>query len=271
MDRKANGSPLRNIIAGMVIAAASAGAGFVAGRDSVRLPVPVVATEPAAPALPAPEVVETTLGRVDIIRLANVSADAASGGPAVEDTLEGRRFVVRIPFGCGPLTHGGPDQGATYAVEDETLRVRILPQDWTDVPWVASELSRREVVGAEGFWIPRPWTSTDTCPAHEPGLADPSSSLGIAQLFDSESSRVGQRRGRALEATVQVDAAEADFSKGLRLVIEGRVARWPGGRETVLCHASMAYDRPMCLIGTKLDGISIENASNGERLADWRL
>lgn len=271
MDRKANGSPLRNIIAGTVIAAASAGAGFVAGRDRVRIPAPVVVTEPATPVLPAPKVVEVTLGRADILRLASLAADAASGGSAVDDMMDGRRFVIRIPFGCGQLTDDGRDMGAAYSVEDETLRVRIQPQDWTDYPWVASELSRREAVGAEGFWIPRPWTGTETCPPDETEPADPSSSLGIAQLFDSQSSRVGQRRGRALEATVEVDAADADFSKGLRLVIEGRVVSWPGGRETVLCRAATAYERPVCLVGTKLDSVSIENASNGERLADWRL
>lgn len=271
MDRKADGSPLRNIIALSVIAAASGGAGFVAGRNSIDFPVSAVATEPAAPPPLAPTVSEITLGRVDIIRLADMAADAASGGSAVENMMDGRRFVIRIPFGCGQLTDGRIDKGETYTVEDETLRVRILPQDWTDLPWFANELSRRDVVGAEGFWIPRPWTSTETCPADETEPADSSSSLGIAQLFDSQSSRVGQRRGRALEATIQVDASAADFSKGLRLVIEGRLVTWPGGRETVLCRAAKAYDRPVCLVGTKLDSVSIENASSGERLAAWRL
>lgn len=273
MDRKANGSPLRNIIAGTVIAAAGAGAGYLAGRESVPPPGSVIATEPATAPLPAPEpaVPDVALDRADIIQLGNWAADAASGGPAVEHMLEGRRFVVRIPFGCGATAGSERDQGARYSVEEQTLRVRVLPQDWADLPWVASELSRRGALGAEGFWIPRPWTQGETCPSDEGDPADPTSSLGIAQMFDSDSSRVGQRRGRALEATVQLDADEADLSKGLKLVIEGRVARWPGGRETVLCRAAKAYERPVCLVGTKLDSISIENASNGDRLADWRF
>ena len=274
MDRKANGSPLRNIIATSIVVAAGAGAGFIAGRDSVRRPGPIVVTQPVAPApvaAPEPTVAEVTLGRADILRMATLAADAASGGTPVEDTMDGRRFVIRIPFGCGPTTGDDRDRSATYTVADETLRVRIEPQDWTDLPWVASELSRREADGAEGFWIPRPWTAAETCPPGAAEPTDPSSSLGIAQLFDSDSSRVGQRRGRALEATVQVDASAAEFSKGFRLVIEGRVVRWPGGRETVLCRGASAYERPVCLVGTTLDGVSIENASNGDRLADWRL
>ena len=83
------------------------------------------------------------------------------------------------------------------------------------------------------------------------------------QVFDADSSRVGQRRGRTLEATVQLDPEEADRGKGLSLVIEGRVARWPMGRETVLCRAAQVYKRPVCLVGAKLDTVSVENASNG--------
>jgi len=99
----------------------------------------------------------------------------------------------------------------------------------------------------------------------------PASSLGIAQLFDTDSSRVGQRRGRPLEATVQLDPDDTDLRKGLRLVLEGRVACWPTGRATVLCRATQAYNRPLCLISAKLDLIAVENASNGDRLADWRF
>lgn len=271
MDRKANGSPLRNIIAVTVIAAASVGAGFLAGRDSVPPPPPVTASKPEAAPPPSPVVADAALDRADIIRLANSAADAASGGPAVEDMFDGRRFVVRIPFGCGWRPGSEPDRGASYIIEDETLRVRVVPQEWTDLPWVASELSRRDAVEAEGFWIPRPWTQSETCPSGEGVAADPSSSLGLAQLFDSESSRVGQRRGRALEAIVHVDAGEVDLSKGLVQVIEGRVERWPGGQETVLCRAANPYERPVCLVATKLDSISIENALNGDQLADWRF
>lgn len=274
MDRKANGSSLRNIIAAAVVVTAVAGAGFIAGRDSVRLPEPIVVTQPAAPvsvAVPEPTVAEVTLGRADILRMASLAADAASGGAPVADTMDGRRFVIRIPFGCGLKFKDNGSRSAAYTVADETLRVRIQPQDWTDLPWVANEVLRREAVGAEGFWVPRPWTAAETCPPDAVEPTDLSSNLGIAQLFDADSSRVGQRRGRALEATVQVDPDEADFSKGFRLVVEGRVVQWPGGRETVLCRAASAYQRPVCLVGAKLDGISIENAANAERLADWRL
>lgn len=270
MDRKANGSPLRVIIAVAVLAAASAGMGYIAGRVSIDPETPAVRSEPTAPpSLPEPILPEVTLGRSDIIDLANSAADAVSGGPAVHDMMEGQRFILRIPFGCGQSAPDEGERAASYTVRDETVRVRVLPEDWTDVPWIASELSRRGAAGAEGFWIPRPWTGVEACPPGATEPADRSSTLGIAQVFDAASSRVEQRRGRALEATVQVGPDEADFSKGLRLVIEGRITRWPGGRATVLCHVAGAYQRPVCLVGTKLDRISIENPANDERLADW--
>lgn len=273
MDRDANGSRLRNIFAATVIGAALAGGGYLIGRNNHLPPAPVpipAAPSPVTPIVPAPPI-DITLQRADLIRLASAAADAASGGPAVKEMLEGKRFVIRIPFGCG--TFDSEEErafNARYTAEDRTLRIRVQPKDWTEIPWVAAELERREADRAEGFWVPRPWTQSETCPADQGDPANPASSLGIARVFDSESSRVGQRRGRPFEATVQLDD-DADRSKGLRLVLEGRVARWTMGRETVLCHASRAYERPLCLVGANLDSIAVENASNGERLADWRF
>jgi len=263
---------LRNIIAATVIGAALAGGGYLFGRNSIDAPAPVEAPRSAPAVVTSAVIPDITLRRTDLIRLSAEAADASSGGPAVEDMLDGRRFVIRIPFGCGDIT-GDEERayGARYTVEDRTLRIRVLPQDWTSLPWVAAELARHEADGAEGFWIPRPWTQGEMCPSGKGDPADPSSSLGIVQVFDSDSSRVGQRRGRPLEATVQLDPEEADLGKGLRLVIEGRVARWPMGRETVLCRAEQLYKRPVCLVGAKLDTVSVENASNGDRLADWRF
>ena len=273
MDRDDNGSRWRNIFAATVIGAALAGGGYLLGRDSDPPPDPVpirAAPSPATPIVPVAPI-DITLQRADLIRLAAAAADASTGGPAVEEMLEGERFVIRIPFGCGTLKSEEERAfNARYTAEDQTLRISVQPKDWTEIPWVAAELERRKADRAEGFWVPRPWTRSETCPADQGDPANPASSLGIAQVFDSESSRVGQRRGRPLEATVQLDDG-ADLSKGLRLILEGRVARWTMGRETVLCHASTAYERPLCLVGAKLDSIAVENASNGQRLADWRF
>lgn len=274
MDRDANGSRLRNIIAATVIGAALAGGGYLIGRNNDPPPAPVqirAAPSPVTPVVPSAPI-DVTLQRADLIRLAAAAADASSGGPSIEEMLEGKRFVIRIPFGCGELSNEKKRAfGARFTADDQTLRISVQPEDWTQLPWIAAELSRRDANGAEGFWIPRPWTQSETCPADKGDPANPASSLGIAQVFNADSSRVGQRRGRPFEATVQLDADDVDIGKGLRLVLEGRVARWSTGGETVLCRAAQAYERPLCLVSAKLDLIAVENASNGDRLADWRF
>ena len=130
MDRKADGSPLRNIIAATVMGAALAGGGYFFRRNSIDAPAPVEAT-PSAPAVVTSTVMpDITLRRTDLIRLSAEAADASSGGPAVEDMLEGRRFIIRVPFSCGDIT--GEEErayGARYTVEDRTLRIRVLQQD----------------------------------------------------------------------------------------------------------------------------------------------
>lgn len=274
MDRDANGSRLRNIIAATVIGAALAWGGYLIGRNDRPPPAPRQAQAPSSPVAPVDPLppIDVTLQRADLIRLAAAAADAASGGPPIENMLEGKRFVVRIPFGCGDL--GTQDErafGARFNAADQTLRIKVQPEDWTRLPWLAAELPRLEADGAEGFWVPRPWTQSDTCPSDQGDPANPASSLGIAQLFGTDSSRVAQRRGRPFEATVQLDADEVDLQKGLRLVLEGRVARWSAEGETVLCRAAQAYERPLCLVSAKLDLIAVENASTGDRLADWQL
>lgn len=299
MDRDANSSKLRNIIASAVIAAAAGAGGYMIGKGNAPAAAPAtkIEVEPAAPAAPA--MVDVALDRADIIRLANEAADAASGGPAIVDRLEGRRFTIRIPIGCGANAPGSATSPASYSIENDVLRITIQPQDWTALPWILRESERRQLAAAEGFWIPRPWTRSDSCPdlakasatiAPEPeptkiartrqdepvepvkpaAPAAAPSGLGIAVLYDSDSSRVGQIRGRALKATVPVNPANPDAGKALTLVLTGRVARWPGGSETVLCNARGPFDRPTCLVGAELDSIAIENAA-GARLADWQL
>lgn len=264
----------RNILAAGVIAVALAGLGYIAGRDSVEVPptpppavpAPVQRPEPAA----APDIL---LQRADLIRLAAAAADAAAGGPAVSENMAGRRFVIRLPFGCsGPSEDADAPFGWSYDAEEQTLRVRVTPQQWIEVPWVAERLEDRKVESVEGFWMPRPWTSSEACPAGQAAVpGERSSSLGIAHFFGAESSRVGQRRGRSLELVERVAAEQLRPGAGFHLLLEGRIAAVPGSEETVLCHTTAAYDRPACLIAAEFDRVAIENPATQRVLAQWQL
>lgn len=271
MNHKADGSSMRNILAAMVVAMAAGGAGYVLGRSETPTQSPQppeIEVTPVEPAVPV--VSNVTLGRADIIRLANEAADAASGGPSIADLLDGRRFLVRIPFGCEATDPKMAGNGATYSVDERALRVRVQPQDWAEFPWIKRVLSKEKAVAVEGFWIPRPWTRSAACLAETAGQPDRGSWLGLAQLFDTESSRVGQQDGRALEATIPTDSNDLDLSKGLTLVLSGRVASWPTGG-TVICDTAQQSERPTCLVGAELDSISVESARSGKRLSQWQV
>lgn len=264
----------RNILAAGVIAVALAAGGYLVGRGSVDIPPPPPPEAPVRPQMPEPAAVpDVLLQRADLIRLASGAADAAAGGPAVSDQMAGRRFVIRIPFGCaGPSENSETPLGWSYDAEEQRLRVRVTPQQWIEMPWVAGRLEGREVESVEGFWMPRPWTRSEACPAEPPAESGQrSSSLGIAQFFGPESSRVGQRRGRALQTVERLSPDELRPGAGFHLLLEGRIAQIPGGGSTVLCHATGAYDRPTCLIAAEFDRVAIENPATQRVLAQWQL
>lgn len=257
-----------------VIAAALAGGGYLAGRDSVRIPPPPAPEAPAPVPQSNPAVMpDILLQRADLIGLASAAADAAAGGPSVRDHLAGRRFVVCLPFGCaGPTEDAEMPFGWSYDAEEQTLRVRITPQQWIEAPWVAERLEGREVESVEGFWMPRPWTRSEACPPQAPAIpGEGSSSLGIAHFFGTDSSRVGQRRGKALQLVKRVPPEQLRSGSGFHLLLEGRIARVPGSEDTVLCHAAGAYDRPTCLIAAEFLRVAVENPATQEVLAEWQL
>ncbi len=281
MDRPSKGSRTRNFIAAAVIGVALAGGGYIVGKDSAVMPpappppeVPQATPEAAEPVIP-----EVLLQRADLIQLAAAASDALSGGPTPGNELAGRRFIVRIPFGCGgPAADDMAPLGWRYDAESKTLRVRVTPQDWGKVPWLNERLDGGAIEAIEGFWLPRPWTRSEACPAAAAGVVigpslagERASSLGIAQFFGPDSSRVGQRRGRALEAVARIEPERIPGERGLHLVLEGRVAQVPGGQEAALCHAATAYDRPTCLISAEFERVAIENPVTQKSIADWRL
>ena len=57
---------------------------------------------------------------------------------------------------------------------------------------------------------------------------------------------------------------------GFRLLLEGRLAALPKGG-TVICHGEATYRRPTCLISAEFDRVAIENAADGDLLAERQL
>src|SRR5699024_1393178 len=92
------------------------------------------------------------------------------------------------------------------------------------------------VEAIEGFWIRRPWTSSEDCPVGgnrptalgvEPVML-PGQTLALGQIFFADGARRGRRNDAPYETSVRVPENELDASEGFRLRIRGRIVRTRG-------------------------------------------
>jgi hypothetical protein len=283
MDRSPKGSRVRDWAAAAVVAISLAGVGYLVGRGPQPAPPP----QPPEVTKPTPEpavVPDPVLGRADLIGIAASAADAFAGGPKVSGSSAGRRFSIRMPFGCDGSSEKGFTTGWSYDEASKTLRVRVTPLDWSDEDWIASALPGEEEFVVEGFWLPRPWTSSETCPVRQAkpdgkdadssegpvGKVDEIATVGLAQFLGEDSNRNRQRRGRPLEVVANIEPDEIPVD-GLQLVFEGRIGNVPGGRSPTLCHADSINVRPSCLVAVEFERISVLNPASGEEIANWRM
>jgi hypothetical protein len=260
------------------------GGGFLLGRGTTErapaaAPAPVVAPAP----VPAPAPERGVLGRADLIALAATAGDAAArGGDAMAqiNAAAGRRFEVRLPFGCsGPA---GEDSSAamrwTYDADDRTLRVQASPVAWTADQWWRAD-APAGVDTIEGYWIMRPWTASEACPKGDDRPAAigleavtlPGQTLALGQVFAAERSRDAMRDGKPYQAVVRVAEDRLDTSQGFHLRVSGRITRIPGGGPVRCQQPAGPEQRPICLIGMVLDEVAIENPATDETLATWSV
>ncbi|QIK95607.1 hypothetical protein G7076_03150 [Sphingomonas sp. HDW15A] len=161
----------------------------------------------------------------------------------------------------------------------------MSPLDWNEKDWIASALPKEDDFVVEGYWLPRPWTSSESCPvrpadaesddakAGVENLPDPieaESTVGLAQFLGKDSNRSRQRRGRPLEVVVSMEPEEVPAG-GLQLGFEGRIANVPGRRSPTLCRADSVNTRPSCLIAVEMERVSVLNPVTGQEIANWRF
>lgn len=274
----------RLVLAGALGAAiAVGGAGFLLGRATSERP-PAAAAPPVALAVPKPppeSVASGVLGRADLIALAAAAADAAAAGrdPGPEIAqADGRRFELRLPFGCsGPAGEDGAGaMGWRYDSKEQALRIQVDPNIWTAQDWWPADAASG-VEAIEGFWIERSWTSSEACPEGRPAAAGaesvtlPGQTLALGQVFLAESGRGGRRDGKPYETVVPVAEDQLDTSRGFRLRISGRVAR-TGNAGLVRCRQPAGPEqRPICLVSVVMDEVAVENSASDAVLATWSL
>lgn len=261
------------------------GAGFLLGRATTDRPQIVVAPPVAAPASrPQPEsTLRAVLDRSDLIALAAAAADVAgSGGDPRPEIAQagGRRFELRLPFGCdGPSSE---DSEAAmrwhYDAETETLRLHVEPVTWTGGDWWPGGAATN-IESIKGFWIARPWTASEACPVAgdravpvgaEPVML-PGQTLALGQLFFSEGRRSTRRDDRPYKTAIRIPESDLDASAGFRLRVSGRIARTRGAGPVRCRQPAGPEQRPICLVSVVIDEVAIENPAKDETLATWSL
>jgi hypothetical protein len=249
---------------------------------NVQTETPTTPKEPVAAVVPAPL---PALTRGDLVSAAGQAASAFAEGkaPSTADPLVGRSFAVRVAFGCsGPAAgeaRAGEGNGLaawTWGPDRKTIQLRMTPSNWTGSAMLAKAGASEKWEAVEGFWIPRPWLASETCPVVKADPlqtgASPASpqTVGLAAAFEAGGSRLGRRNGRAYEHSVRMkgDTPLTPSESGFRMLLEGRVASFPSGR-AIECSAPGPDQRPVCIIAIQLDRVAYEDA-NGSTLSEWR-
>jgi len=234
----------------------------------------------------APEVVvSTTMTRAGLLAAMSRAATVYAAGERMEgvDALIGRRFSIRVPFGCnGPQPTAAEAAGDglarwSWGPENRTIQLSLTPGDWLNAALIAGAAGESEWEAVEGFWIPRPWLTSGDCSSVrsdplQSGDGSPSpQTVGLAAVFGADDSRVGRRDGKAYAFTIRPtgDTPLTVPVGGYRVLLEGRLAGFPDGR-AIRCRASNPDQRPVCIAAIRLDRVAFTNADGSVLLSEWR-
>jgi hypothetical protein len=243
---------------------------------------PMVATSDAVTSNASPVLALEPARRGDILAAVSAAADAiASGRPLPQSNLAltDRNFDVRLPFGCADLPAPGSGQWS-IDTESNILRATFKPEHWTNDPRFQSLVDGPLPDAVEGFWIDRPWTTVEECPAQPEGpkamgtapaempLIAPQS-VAIAQFFDASSSRITQRRNRPYTYTGQVPPSVRAPGASMQLHLSGRVSGFADG-QPIHCLAQNPWIPPLCVLAVELDSAAFKLSGSDESLVEWK-
>jgi hypothetical protein len=261
---------------------------------------PASSTAAMVPALP---IVVPPLSREGLLLAVAHAASAAALGQSDTDEqrkLDGKRFELRMRFGCDDGTVTTPDDPRSWAFDEKrrVLSLQVKAELSKKLPLI-EELSGDSYEAVEGFWIRRPWLLTAACPATPPKEepqdaasegaspakaeakqaasekpaatpspdADLTPRIGIAQFFTPTDARTHRRDNRAYKTTRVLKTGETPSANGYDLVISGRLRRLADGR-VIACRIDNPSAPPDCILSAEFDKVSIE-LPTGEIIAKW--
>ena len=266
----------------LVAAAALSACGGGRGEEREAPPAPS-----ARPTLP---VAEAPLSRAElllaVVRAGSAAASGAADG-AEQRNLDGKRFALRLRFGCEES--GEEARKLRFDAAKRRVELSFAPELTIESPQLAG-LVPDGFEAAEGFWIRQPWLLEPACPrenarplspsaeadpAGQPSPAPPvalastpeAPRVGIAHFFTERDSRTHRRERRAYETSESLLDGENPSPDGYDLVIEGRLQALPDGR--VIACTPQAGAAPICVISASFGQVALERADSGKLIAEW--
>lgn len=273
------------------LAAALAGLSLLPGCRQRQEPqaeaTTAAVTAPAAPVLP---VVDPPFNREALLlAVMRAASGSALGRADIESQrkLDGRRFELRLRFGCPGAAEGDRSRSWTFDDQRRKLTVRVEPEITGGSPQVRV-LGAAGYEAVEGFWVRRPWMLTAGCPVPitnapvpqdqfadgakqalaEPPPQLPTPHIGIAQFFTSAEPRTHRRDARAYSATKVIAEGVSPSPAGYDLVIAGRLRQLTNG-SVIACANRGPAAPPDCIISAQFESVMIKHPVSGETIAEW--
>lgn len=247
--------------------------------------------------LPTVPAVEKPLDRERLLLATLRAASAFAAGTddsAIQRSLDGKRFELRLRFGCGEAGAHEASRGWRFDAKQRALRLKVAPDISSEDP-VAAAIAGDAFETVEGFWLRRPWLLAPACPAMppaeakgagggkapetaavqpvpgedaEPAPAAVGRRVGIAQYFTRADSRTARRKQRPYESTTVLDAGQAPSAIGYDFVLSGRLRALPD-RRVIACASDGPQVPPSCIISADIDRAWIERPDNRRLIAEW--